>query len=167
VAVQGNGWIAVQAADGNEAYTRNGNLQLNEDGLLQTSSGQSVASDGGTLSVPPGTNLSIAKDGTVSIVPNGSKPSAITVVGKIKLVNPPENRLVRGDDGLFRLADGSTAEVDTNVNLVQGALETSNVNPITEMVNMIAQAREYDLHMSMLKKAETNADAASKLLTVS
>lgn len=167
VAVQGRGWIAVQAADGSEAYTRNGSLQTNENGLLQTASGLSVASDGGTLSIPPGSRLGIAKDGTVSIVPDGSKAGSVTVVGKIKLVNPPDTDLVRGDDGLFRLKDGSTAEADGSVNLVQGSLESSNVNAVNEMVNMITQAREYDLHMKLLQNAEGNANKASQLLSLS
>ncbi len=167
VAVQGNGWIAVQTDDGSEAYTRSGSLQINENGLLQTATGLSVASDGGTISIPAGSALTIGKDGTVSIVPDGSKVDAITVVGKIKLVNPPETNLVRGDDGLFRTADGSTADVDSNVNLAQGALENSNVNPVNEMVNMITQAREYDLSMKLLQNAETNADKAGQLLTLS
>jgi flagellar basal-body rod protein FlgF len=156
----------VQAADGSEAYTRNGSLQINENGLLQTASGLSVASDGGTLSIPPGSRLGIAKDGTVSIVPDGSKGGSVTVVGKIKLVSPPDADLVRGDDGLFRLKDGGTAEADGTVNLVQGALESSNVNTVNEMVNMITLAREYDLHMKLLQNAEGNANKASQLLSM-
>jgi flagellar basal-body rod protein FlgF len=166
VAVQGKGWIAVQAADGSEAYTRNGSLQINENGLLQTATGLAVASDGGTLSIPPGSRLGIAKDGTVSIVPDGSKGGSVTVVGKIKLVNPADTDLVRGDDGLFRLKDGATAEADPTVNLVQGALESSNVNAVNEMVNMITLAREYDLHMKLLQNAEGNANKASQLLSM-
>ncbi|MGO9444818.1 MAG: flagellar basal body rod C-terminal domain-containing protein, partial [Thiobacillaceae bacterium] len=157
----------VQKDDGSEANTRSGSMQINEIGLLQTATGLSVASDGGTISIPAGSALTIGKDGTVSIVPDGSKVDAITVVGKIKLVNPPETNLVRGDDGLFRTADGSTADVDSNVNLAQGALENSNVNPVNEMVNMITQAREYDLSMKLLQNAETNADKAGQLLTLS
>lgn len=167
VAIQGSGWIAVQAPDGSEAYTRNGSLQMNENGVLQTSTGLQVLGDGGAISIPPGSQLGVAKDGTVSIVPDGSKNGNVTVVGRIKLVNPPDMDIVRGDDGLFRLKDGANAEADPNVNLVQGALESSNVNAVNEMVNMITQARQYDLHMKMLQNAEGNASKASQLLAVS
>jgi flagellar basal-body rod protein FlgF len=166
VAIQSPGWIAVQAPDGSEAYTRNGSMQMNENGELQTSTGLPVLGDGGSISIPPGSQLGIAKDGTVSIVPDGSKTGSVTVVGRIKLVNPPEADLVRGDDGLFRLKDGSSAEARGKVNLVQGALESSNVNAVNEMVNMITVARQYDLQMKMLQNAEGNASKASQLLAL-
>jgi flagellar basal-body rod protein FlgF len=166
VAVQGQGWIAVQTADGSEAYTRNGSLQINENGLLQTASGLPVSSDGGSLSIPPGSRLGIARDGTVSIVPDGSRNGAVTVVGRIKLVNPPQAELMRGDDGLFHLKGGGSAQADPKVNVVQGALESSNVNAINEMVNMITQARAYDLHMKMLQNADSDANKASQLLSL-
>ena len=76
IAVQGKGWIAVQAADGSEAYTRNGSLQLNANGVLQTRNGNAVLGDGGPLSIPSDTLITIAGDGTVSTVPTGNRPSA-------------------------------------------------------------------------------------------
>lgn len=166
VAVQGSGWIAVQAEDGSEAYTRNGSLQMNENGLLQTRGGLNVLGDGGTISIPPGSNVSVAKDGTISLVPEGSKASGVTTVGRLKLVDPPEADLVRGADGLFRLKDGATAEADAKVNLVSGALESSNVNVVNEMVNMITQARQFDMHMKLLQNAENNANKAGQLLAL-
>ena len=60
VALQGDGWLAVQAADGTEAYTRNGSLKLDENGVVQTNAGLNVLGDGGPLSIPPGRNLAIA-----------------------------------------------------------------------------------------------------------
>ena len=120
VAVQGKGWIAVQAADGSEAYTRNGSLQMNANGLLQTRAGQAVLGDGGTIAIPSDTLITIAGDGTISTVPTGTKPAGNTTVGRIKLVNPPEADLERGSDGLFRLRGGSF-HTDS-----QGALVTSS-----------------------------------------
>lgn len=166
VAVQGAGWIAVQTEDGGEAYTRNGSLQINENGLLQTRGGINVAGDGGPISIPPGRAVTIARDGTISLVPEGSQPSGITPVGRIKLVNPPEADLVRGADGLFRLKDGAAAPADPAVSLASGAVESSNVNVVNEMVNMIAQARQFDLHMKMLQHAENNDAKAGQLLSL-
>lgn len=167
VAVQGNGWIAVQLEDGSEAYTRHGSLKLSENGVLQTTSGLNVQGEGGPISVPPDVTVTIAKDGTVSAIANGIKPGATTVLGRIKLVNPAEDTLVRGDDGLFRVNEGGEADVDGNVVLVGGALEGSNVNVVDEMVNMISLARQFDLHMNLLKNAENNATKASQLLSLS
>lgn len=166
IAVQGAGFIAVQGADGTEAYTRNGNLQLGQDGQLQTRDGAPVLSDGGPLTLPSNARVTIARDGTVSIIPEGAPLNSVTVVGRIKLVNPPTDTLVKGDDGLFRVRGGAPAEADPNVAIVSGALEGSNVNPVSAMVDMIASAREYELHMKMLQNAESNAQHGTQLLAV-
>lgn len=167
VAVQGDGWIAVQAADGSEAYTRNGSLKLDENGVLLTRDGLTVMGDGGPLSIPSGRNIAMGKDGTISLVPDGSEASGLTTVGRLKLVNPPEADLVRGDDGLFRLKDGEAAEADPNVSLISGALESSNVNVVDEMVNMISLARQFDMQMKLLQHAENNDSKATQLLSMS
>lgn len=167
VAVQGDGWIVVQADDGNEAYTRNGSLKLDENGVLQTHDGLNVMGDGGPLSIPPGRNVTIGKDGTVSLVPDGSDATGLTSIGRLKLVNPPAESLVRGDDGLFRIKDGQTAAVDPNVKVIGGALESSNVNVVDAMVNMISLARSFDMHMKLLQNAESNDSKASQLLSLS
>lgn len=167
VAVQGEGWLAVQAADGTEAYTRNGSLRLDENGVLLTRDGLNVLGDGGPLSIPPGRNVAIARDGTVSLVPDGSAATGLTAVGRLKLVNPPEADLVRGDDGLFRLKDGGAADVDPAVNVVSGAVESSNVNVVDEMVNMISLARQFEMHMKLLQNAENNDSKAAQLLGMS
>lgn len=167
VAVQSKGWIAVQLEDGSEAYTRGGSLKLSENGVLQTQSGLNVSADSGVIAVPPDVNVTIAKDGTVSAIATGTKPGATTPLGQIKLVNPPEDLLVRGDDGLFRLKSGEAADIDPSVTLVGGALENSNVNVVDAMVNMISLARQFEMHMNMLKNAENNATKASQLLALS
>jgi len=167
VAVQGDGWIAVQVEDGSEAYTRNGSLKLDENGQLLTGSGLTVLGDGGPLTIPPGRNIAMAKDGTISLVPDGSAATGLTSVGRLKLVNPPAADLVRGDDGLFRLKDGSPADADPNVTLISGALESSNVNVVDEMVNMISLARQFDMQMKLLQHAENNDGKAAQLLSMS
>lgn len=166
VAVKGKGWIAVQMADGSEAYTRAGALQMNENGLLQSAQGHTIAGDGGPISVPPEVSVSIGGDGTISTIATTTKPGAPTVLGRLKLVNPPEADLVRGEDGLYRLKDGSAAQADPNVVVAGGALEGSNVSPIDSMVTMIALARSFDLQMSLMKNAENNAAKATQILAL-
>ena len=166
VAVQGAGWIAVEGANGTEAYTRAGNLQVNVNGQLQTASGLNVLGDGGPIAIPPDNNITISPDGTVSAVPLFGTPNNVNVVGRIKLVNPPENQLVRGDDGLFRTPGGVPAEVDENVKLASATLEGSNVDPVDSMVSMISLARQFETQIKMLQTADANAAKASQILSM-
>lgn len=166
VAIKGSGWIAVQLDNGEEAYTRNGNLQVNSNGLLLTHNGLKVKGDRGTITVPPETRITIGGDGTVSSVPINPQPNTVALVGRIKLVNPPEENLVKGVDGLFRLKDGGVAQADAKVKLVDGTLEGSNVNVVHEMVSMIALARQFDMQMKMLENAQRNAQQASEIMVV-
>jgi flagellar basal-body rod protein FlgF len=166
VAVQGEGWIAVQAPDGQEAYTRAGNLQVDANGQLQTVSGFNVLSDGGPIAIPPDNSITISPDGTVSVVPLFGVPNNVIDAGRIKLVNPPAADLVRGDDGLFRLRDGQAAEADENVRLAPETLEGSNVNPVDSMVRLISLARQFEMQVKMLQTADTNAGRADQVLAI-
>lgn len=162
VAVQGDGWLAVQARDGAEAYTRAGSLQVGTDGALQLPNGLLVLGDGGPITVPANAQLSVAADGTISASTPGAK--AVSTVGRLKLVNPPAEQLSKGGDGLFRLADGETAAADATVRLADGTLEGSNVNVVEALVGMIAVARQFELQMKLLANAEQNEQKAGSLL---
>ena len=109
LAVHGPGFIAVQDASGNEAYTRAGDLHVDPTGQLLTATGLPVMGDNGPISVPPSTSITVAADGTISIVPLGQSPQTSANVGRIKLVNPPLDTIQRGADGLFRTTDGTPA----------------------------------------------------------
>ena len=166
VAIKGKGWLAVQMPDGSEAYTRHGALKMNENGLLQSAQGLTVAGEGGPISIPPEVSVSIGGDGTISTIASTTKPGAPTVLGRLKLVNPPEQDLVRGDDGMFRLRNGTPAAADPAVQVAGGALEGSNASPIDSMVTMIALARSFELQMSLMKNAENNAAKATQILAL-
>ena len=166
VAVKGAGWISVEAANGQETYTRAGNLQINANGQLQTASGLNVLSDGGAIAIPPDTNITISPDGTISAVPLFGTPNAVNIVARIKLVNPPETDLVRGDDGLFRMRNGEAADADETVRLAPESLEGSNVNPVDSMVSLISLARQFEMQIKMLQTADSNAAKANQILTM-
>lgn len=168
VAVQGAGWIAVQTKDGGEAYTRDGNLQISANGLLQTRNGFNVMGTNGPISIPIESDITIAKNGFISLISAQARmmPQTVEPAGRIKLVNPPEQQLVRGDDGLFRLRGGGTAPADANVALAWGALENSNVNVVKEMVSMISVSRQYDMQMKLLENAKSNARQASQIMNL-
>ncbi|SFN54384.1 flagellar basal-body rod protein FlgF [Formivibrio citricus] len=164
VAVDGEGWIAVQTASG-EAYTRNGELAADSTGLLKTRTGQIVVGESGPLTVPENTRVSIAPDGTVSGAALDN-PTQRVEIGKIKLVNPPTAQLEKGNDGLFRLRNGQTAQADETVRLVSGAVEGSNVNAVEELVSMISAQRHYDLQLKMISNADQNARSAAQLISL-
>jgi flagellar basal-body rod protein FlgF len=166
VAVQGSGWIAVQGRDGREAYTRAGELQLNANGLLQTRTGLTVRGESGSITVPPNNDVTIGNDGTVSVVPTDNVPNTVNILGRIKLVNPPEKDLVRGDDGLFRLKSGRPAPADANVQLTTGAVEGSNASMIDSLVDMISQARHYETQIKLLQTAETNSKQWDQVMSM-
>lgn len=166
VAINGAGWIAVQGQDGAEAYTRNGSFQLSPNGVLQTRTGLNVMGDAGPITIPPDTQVTIARDGTISTVPSTNQVNSVVVIGRIKLTNPPDDQLVRGDDGLFRARDGKEADADANVTITSGNLEGSNVNAVDAMVNMITLARQFDMQMKVLTTADSNARQASRILSV-
>ncbi len=164
VAVRGGSYLSVQGLDGTEAYTRAGALEVNPDGTLVSAQGLPVLSDGGPLTVPPGAQVDIGEDGTVTARVPGQPGQAL---GKLKLVTPDdENRLRRGEDGLFRPTQGDTLNADATARVQSGALEGSNVNPIEAMVGMIAVARQFEVQMRMLQNGEKNDQTAAQLLSL-
>ena len=164
VALQGQGFIAVQGPNGQEAYTRNGDLHVTQDGLLVTSTGQVVLGDSGPLSLPPSSSFKIADDGTISVLPTGQPAQSLAAIGRIKLVNPDPSTLTRESGGLFQLAAGGSAPADASVKLSSGVLESSNVDLASAMVNMIDLARNFQLQVKAMKSADDNASASSQLL---
>ena len=164
IAVQGAGWIAVQDADGNEAYTRAGNLRINTAGLLETASGQLVRGNGGPISIPPFQQIYVGNDGQISIVPQGQTPDTLAVVDRIKLVNPPAGELTRSGNGLFRMKDGSEAVADATVTMASGELESSNVNAAAALVEMIELSRSYEMQVRAMHSVDENEAAAARLM---
>ena len=168
VAINGDGWMAVQASDGREAYTRVGNLQVGAGGALTTMDQRPVIGDAGPLVVPPGSTVSITKDGLITAMGAGDPITGAAEVGRLKLVKPSNADLVRGDDGLFRMRDGmAAAEADPTVTVTSGAIEGSNVNPVEVMVDMINNARQFEMQMKVVQSADTNDQHANQLLSMS
>ncbi|MET0207388.1 MAG: flagellar basal body rod protein FlgF, partial [Burkholderiaceae bacterium] len=161
VAMKGKAWLAVQALDGTEAYTRAGSMDVNAEGVLTMRNGLQVMGDGGPITVPPNTTISIGEDGTV--VAKGSNQPPVNI-GKLKLVTE-DGRFTRREDGLFASADGEPLPADATARVQSGALEGSNVSAVETMVGMIAAARQFEQQMKMLQIAQTHGQAASKLLS--
>ncbi|MFZ6689934.1 flagellar basal body rod protein FlgF [Undibacterium sp. SXout11W] len=166
VAIQGKGWLVVERPDGSEGLTRNGSLKLDENGVLQTQNGLSVLGEGGPITLPPGTPITIGKDGTISSIPSGSAPNSIQVIGRLKLVDPPEANLVRGDDGFFKTKDGAATDASDTVSVASNMLESSNVSVVDSMVTMINLGRQFEMQMKLITNAENNATKATQILTL-
>jgi flagellar basal-body rod protein FlgF len=164
VSVNGTGYLAVQDATGNEAYTRAGDLHVDPSGQLLTATGHPVLGDNGPISVPPYSSITVAKDGSISIVPLGSTAQTNAIVARMKLVNPPANTLQRGADALFHSTSTDPVEADAATTVTPGTLESSNVNIASAMVNMIELARQFDMQIKAVHAADDNAQSATKLL---
>lgn len=169
VAVQGDGWLAVQDANGKEAYTRNGSLQVSPLGVLQTSTGLNVLdSNGQPITLPmPLEKIQITEDGTINARMEGAEPAAVENLQQLKLVNPVNKDLTKGEDGLFRRIDGGTETASANVRLASGALENSNVNVVEELTNLIKLQRQFETQIKMMATAEKNDESQNQLMKLS
>ena len=163
VAIDGKGFFAVQTQNGTEAYTRAGSLAISADGEL-TDAGRTILGEGGPISVPENSKVSIAADGTVSAVDLGSPGGNVSTIGKLKLVSAEPSQLTKGGDGLFRARNGQPLDADDTVRVTSGAMESSNVNAVSAMVDMIDLARQFDMQMKALSTVDQNEQHATQLL---
>lgn len=168
VAVGGEGWLTVQTDNGDEALTRSGSLSVDVNGLLRTASGEPVMGNGGPVALPPYDKLLIGQDGTVSIIPAGGPPDQLVEVDRLKLVNPPSDALMKGEDGFIRRKPDQAIEggepPDASVRLTSGFLEASNVNAVEEMISNMQLARQYEMQVKVMRTAESNSEATARLL---
>lgn len=164
LAIEGDGFIAVQAPDGSEAFTRAGDLRTDALGVLRNGAGLAVIGGGGPIAVPPYESITIGTDGTVSIRPQGQGPEALVLVDQIKLVAPAADEIGKGKDGLLRRRDGAVQPADPLVRVSSGFLERSNVNGVEEMIAILGLARQFEVQVKMMSTADENAQSASTLL---
>lgn len=167
VAIEGEGWLAVQAPDGSEAYTRAGNLKIDALGMLRTADGLPVLGNGGPIAVPPEQKVEIGRDGTLSVRALGEDPNVVVTVDRLKLVNPDPAQLEKGTDGLVRQKGGQPADADAAVTVSSGFLEASNVNAVAEMTSILSLSRQFELHVKMMRTAEDDAAAMARVMQLS
>ncbi|MEH6532374.1 MULTISPECIES: flagellar basal-body rod protein FlgF [Photobacterium] len=167
VAVEGDGWLAVLDASGQEAYTRAGHLKIDETGMLQNSNGNlMLGENGGPIFIPlPISKIQVGNDGTISVLPQGAPPDAMEIVDRLKLVRPDNRDLFKDVNGLFKSkTPGETYDADAGVTLLKGALEGSNVNAVGEMTSMIDLQRHFEMQVKIMKTAEEMDQASSSLV---
>jgi flagellar basal-body rod protein FlgG len=157
VAIKGNGFFQVTQPDGTIGYTRDGSFQVDAQGRLVTSSGLPVANG---ITVPAGaTNVSIANDGTVSATVSGSAaPQTIGTMALANFVNPaglePRGENLYAETAASGQPTGGTAGTNGLGTVMQGFLETSNVNVVQELVSMIQTQRAYEMNSKAIQTSD-------------
>ncbi len=165
VAVDGDGWIAVQTNNGDEAYTRGGNLSVDSFGLLRNERGLLVMGNSGPIAIPEAEKIEVGVDGTISVRALGQGPETLVAVDRIKLVNPDTSALQKQQDGLIYSRNDVEA-LDANVRLRSGFLENSNVNAVGELTSIVALARQFEMQIKMMQTVAENAESSARVLQV-
>lgn len=159
-ALHGKGFFVIETPDG-PLYTRNGMFSLNQNGLIVNSDGHTVAGQSGPVTIPAEvapSQVNVSGDGTISA--DG------TTVGKFSIVDfgDDEGKLVPVGGNCFGMPDANVVPVDAeNIVVRQGYQESSNVQMVEELVDMIMVARLYEANM---KAITTSEEAADSLMTV-
>jgi flagellar basal-body rod protein FlgF len=159
-AVAGQGYFAVQWQDG-EAYTRNGNFKVEQDGTL-TVDGRPVLGDGGPIVLPTYTRLAIGEDGTISIQAPGQLD--MQIVDRLKLVKPAGSDVTKNSAGLIVARSGQALPADDTVVVQSGHLESSNVSAIEEMVATLNLNRDFEVQMKLYRATDAMAESGNRLV---
>ncbi|MGE3320359.1 MAG: flagellar basal body rod protein FlgF [Candidatus Berkiella sp.] len=167
VSINGEGWLTVAAKDGSESYLRTSSLQVTNEGLLVTASNIPVLGASGPITLPAGQKIEIGTDGTITATSHDGKNSKTIVIDRLKLVKPKNEDLVKMSDGLFRTKSNTPSEPDASVQLVSGYLETSNVNVVESMMNMITLSRQFEIQLKLLSIAKENAQSSDRTIALS
>lgn len=169
IAIQGGGFFKVITFDGigsGEAYTRDGNFTKNRDGLLVLGTADGPVLDPQITISEEATKVNIASDGTVTEMVNNQN-SEIGQIQLFKFANPHGLRMEGGN--LLTATEASGDPIQGNPRdpgfggLLQGHLESSNVDPVKELVRMIRTQRNFELNSQTIKAADENLQVVSRL----
>jgi flagellar basal-body rod protein FlgF/flagellar basal-body rod protein FlgG len=166
VSIDGKGFIAVQTPAG-ERYTRDGSLQINNQGQLVTASGYPVLGTSGPIVFQPtDKQINIAADGNVTVVEGTGRVDSVR--GKLRLVSFADaQKLVKEGGNLYSAGTGVAAQPDITSRVRQGFIEKSNVNSVHEMSRMIEITRTYTQISSLLQQqSDLHKSAIEKLADV-
>lgn len=158
VAIQGKGYFSVQTPDGQTRYTRNGVFQMNQEGTLVDLSGNAVLSDSGQITIPKGTtSISIGSDGTVSTNKGN--------LGRIGLVDFENEQALQLDgSNTLKAPEGVEAQPIEHPKMLQGAIESSNVNSVQAMTDMINVERQYQSAANIIQEEQDRTTNAIKTI---
>lgn len=171
VAMQGEALLAVQADDGQEVYTRRGDLSITATGLLQNGDGLPVLGDAGPITVPPGGEVTIANDGGILVADPTTPDQPPQRVDRLRLVSATGSQIAKDVDGTFRVTGtgtmaGGVLPVDENAQVISGALEQSNVNPSEVLVDMISAQRLFEMRTKLVETARQVDEGGVRLMRI-
>ncbi len=166
LAINGQGFFQVQMPDGTTAYTRDGSFQINATGQLVTAAGFAVTP---AITIPTGAqSVTIGQDGTVTVTLQGkTTPQTVGTLQLASFINPPGLQ-ANGQNLFLETAASGTPSANTpGTNglgtLQQGFIETSNVNVVSELVNMIQTQRAYEMNSKAIQTADQMLSKLSDL----
>ncbi|WP_024851393.1 flagellar basal body rod protein FlgF [Hydrogenovibrio kuenenii] len=165
VVTKENGFFAVRAPDGSEALTRSASLHITPQGDLVDTKGDPILNEGGSpVNIPPAKSVAIGSDGTISFLPADSKTNIMVTLDQLRLVEPDIKNLQKGLDGYVR---NTGANLDqANIKVTSGALESSNVNTVEALTNMIELSRKYEMQIKMMSTSKAHAQKSDSLLSL-
>ena len=166
IAMTGKVMLSVQTEDGGEAYTRRGDLLIGATGVLENGDGRPVIGDGGPITVPPGSKLSISPDGTVLAASPENPDQPPQVLARLKLASIQGSRIEKGMDGLFRVFGGGVLPADEEAKVQSGALEQSNVDPTSVLVEMVEAQRLFDMRTKAISTAKDIDESSMALMRI-
>lgn len=167
IAVAGEALIAFQSGNGDEVYSRRGDMSVDGAGRLVNGEGLQVMGQAGPLAVPPGWDISFGTDGTVLASDPAAPDAEPEEVGRIKLVSAAGSQVVKGLDNQLRVQGGGVLPGDETAEITTGALEGSNVDASGTLVEMIEAQRSFERRVQLIATAEELDQASSRLMSLS
>ncbi len=164
IAMQTDALMAVQAADGTEAYTRRGDLSISPTGVLVNGAGRPVLGDNGPITIPPTGIAAITPNGTVTISDPATPEQPPAEIGRIKLASWEGSAVSKGLDGLFRVEGGGILPNDEAATVKVGALEQSNVKTTEVLVDMIDAQRLFAMRTKLISTAREIDESGAQLM---
>lgn len=165
VAIMNEGWLTVQLKNGTEGYTKNGRITINEEGKLKIKNYPLISSEGSEIEVPPGAALTISNNGVISVLGAGDSPKSIVSVGKLKLVKAKTNEFHLNNNGIFTTYKNKKLLEDNSVKLISGAFEESNVHSVDAIINIINNARNFEINMKIINDINENSRLSNQILS--
>ena len=166
VAIEGDGFFTAKNANGESVLTRRGDMRMGADRILRNGENLTMDEGGGApITLPLYESIEVSRDGSILIRPPGAPSNApMTVVGRLKMIQAQPGNLEKGPDGLLRIKDQSNPPADANITLSTRGLESSNINSIEAMVEMLNASRTFEIHVKLLATAKELDDQTAKLM---
>jgi len=163
--------LTVQAPNGEQAFTRRGDLKVNIQGQLENGSGHLVMGNGGPITIPPGMEVSINPDGSIYAKnPTQAGAAPQVLIDQLRLRDASDVKLARRQDGLFKVAekpdgtDIALVEGQRLPKVIPGALEGSNVSAIEAMTRLIDQSRSFETQIRIIKETKTLDESGASMM---